>query len=108
MGLFTEENFKKFIELRHLIDCKPNDIKELKAELKENYFQQRLNSLSDLRGHMSSEFEGNFFSRKTRKFFGSHKITFSKKEMMVYCIFSDRVASYEVVLRGDYLELVHV
>jgi hypothetical protein len=86
MSQHNEKNWKEFIRLRELIKGKPLDVQLLKKELKENYYQQRLNSLSDLRRHLSDEFEENFFSRATRNFFGPHKIKFSKRDLMVYCI----------------------
>lgn len=108
MNLHNENNWNEFKNLKHLIGCKPVDVKLLKEELKENYYQQRLNSLSDLRAHMDPDFEEKFFSRETRKFFGPHRIKFSKKDLMVYCEFSDRTSSYEIIFNNGNLKLKHV
>lgn len=104
-GLHNKNNWNEFIRLRDLIKCNPSDKDLLRQELRSNYYQQRLNSLSDLRAHMSSGFEDNFFNRDTVKFFGPHKYKFSKRDLTMTCIFKDRIVVYEIVFSNGNLIL---
>jgi hypothetical protein len=105
-GKHNQTEFNAFIELRNLIDAKPNDIKLLKTELAENYYQQRLTSMSSLRSHLDDTFEANFFGRSTRSFFGTTKYKFSKRHLTVTCVNDgNREVIYDIIWERDDLSL---
>lgn len=106
MSLHNKDNFNKFKELKQLIDCNPSDKKLLKDELKENYYQNRLNSLSDLKCHMDQEFVDKFFGRKTMNFFGTRKVRFSKKDLTVTCFNEHTTAVYDVIWEDENISLI--
>lgn len=108
-----KKEFKRFMELRHLISCNPLDKKLLKEELAKNYFQERLTSLSSLKSFMSPEHEENFFGSSARRFFKTRKYKFSKREMTVtaynYGSGELREAEYEIFMNASgTLELKHI
>ena len=110
MSLHNKENWNRFIELRHLISCNPIDKNLLKQELRDNYYQQRINSLSDLKCHMSNEFEENFFGSSARRFFNTKGYKFSKTNLTVTAMNcgGERASHYEIVFCNDNLELNHI
>ena len=112
-----KKEWRLFKNLRHLIDCNPIDKKLLKQELSNNYFQERLKSVADVRAHMSEREVEHFFGRSARLFFGTTKYKFSKKDMTITCINvhtrSNKESVYEILgevnnLGNFYLTLRHV
>ena len=108
-GQHNKKNWKEFKRMKELIAGNPVDVKLLREEIKENYYNDALKSLADVKRHMSDEFEINFFGRETMKYFGPHKFKFSKKDLTVSCIFKDTVVVYDIVWsdKDDNLELIH-
>lgn len=106
----NSKTFHRFLQLRHLIKCNPMDKPLLKDELRTNYYQQALNTLSDVRAHLSDKEEGHFFSKSAMRFFGNtmKDIKFSKRDMAIYCNNDHNVARYDICWSGDNLTLVHV
>lgn len=106
MGKHNKTEFNEFKELKHLINCKPVDIKLLKQELSNNYYNDALTSMASLRRHLSDDFEENFFGRSARRFFGTTKYKFSKKYLTVTCVNADnREVIYDIIWEGDNLSL---
>jgi hypothetical protein len=106
MSSHNKQNFERFLELRHLISCAPVDVALLKQELKENYYFQRIKTLADLKRHLSNEEEENFFGRSARRFFGTSKYKFSKRDFVLTCYNKHGVATYRVYWSGENLSLI--
>jgi hypothetical protein len=106
MNLHNKENFERFLELRHLISCQPADVALLKQELRENYYFQRIKTLADLKRHLSNEEEENFFGRSARRFFGTSKYKFSKRDFSLTCENKHTTAVYRVYWCKGNLSLI--
>lgn len=104
-GKHNKKEFNEFMRLRKLIAGKPRDVTFLRQELSENYYHFALISLSALKRHMPDYFIDNFFGKATRKFFGTRKYAFSKKDMTVTCYNEHTAPVYAIVWEGDDLSL---
>lgn len=67
-----------------------------------------IKTLADVRRLMDAEYEERFFGRATKRFFGTTKYKFSKRNMTVTCVNRHGDAVYSVVLVNGRLELKHV
>jgi hypothetical protein len=66
-----------------------------------------IKTIADVRRMMTAEEEENFFGRKARRFFGTTKVKFSKRNMTVTCVNRHGEAVYNVVQDGFKVTLRH-